>query len=363
MTTSQLFRIILKTILLFIVINALWVVLQPMTALESLSLYNVLVEGRTRLPYGLNGEDYNLSPSRLGTMFATHEINRPKASDEYRVVVLGDSSVWGILLRPEETLTGQLNTKDLVSEDGRQIRFYNLAYPMNSVLKDQLLLNEALRYQPDLIVWLVTLESLAYDNQLEPPLLQANPSRVNALIRTDDLPLDPLSEETPLWDQTLIGQRRMIAEWLRLQAYGGVWSATGIDQIYKDYTPRSNDFDTDITWHGLSDDFTAETLAFPILRGGVRDAASVPVVFINEPIYIANGTNSDLHYNAWSPRWAYDYYRTLFAETVMREGWAFHDAWDVIPSAEFTDSPVHLTPQGSSALADWIADQIFKRAE
>src|SRR5688500_10227403 len=76
--TWRLLRIALKTLVMFIVINGLWLVLQPLPVIESISPYNSLVAGRVRLPYGLNAEDYNLSPTRLGTMFATHEINRPK---------------------------------------------------------------------------------------------------------------------------------------------------------------------------------------------------------------------------------------------------------------------------------------------
>ncbi len=47
-------------------------------------------------------------------MFASHVIAAgPKPADEYRVIVIGDSSTWGTLLRPEETLAGQLDGADL----------------------------------------------------------------------------------------------------------------------------------------------------------------------------------------------------------------------------------------------------------
>jgi len=354
--TWRLLRIALKTLLLFIVVNALWLVLQPLPALESVSLYNSLVSGRVRLPYGLNAEDYNLSPTRLGTLFATHEIARSKAEDEFRVVVLGDSSVWGILLRPQETLTEQLNALNLIAEDGRNMHFYNLAYPMNSVLKDWYIRQKALEYQPDLIVWLVTMESLALDNQLKPPLLLANGETLPALMDSSGLDWDMSAvafEETDVWDQTLVGQRQQIADWLRLQAYGVVWSSTGIDQIYKDYTPRSNDYETNIAWHGaLPDDATPPPYQFDVLANPLP----VPLILVNEPIYIGDGANSDLHYNAWSPRWAYDRYRSEFGILADQYDWTYWDAWDIIPSSEFTDSPVHLTPAGSSQLARWLSE-------
>lgn len=354
--TWRLLRIAVKTMFLFIVVNALWFVLQPLPALESVSLYNTLVAGRVRLPYGLNAEDYNLSPTRLGTLFATHEITRPKAKNEFRVVVLGDSSVWGILLRPQETLTEQLNTLDLIAEDGRKMHFYNLAYPMNSVLKDWFIRQKALEYQPDLIVWLVTMESLALDNQLKPPLLLANGDILSALMDSSSLEWDMSNvpfEERTAWDQTLVGQRQQIADWLRLQAYGIVWSSTGIDQIYKEYTPRSNNYETDIAWHGaLPADAPFPDYRFDVLANPL----SVPLILVNEPIYIGDGANSDLHYNAWSPRWAYDGYRSVFTKLADLYQWTYWDAWDIIPSSEFTDSPVHLTPAGSSLLARWLGE-------
>ena len=53
-------------------------------------------------------------------MFASHELTgSEKATDEYRVILLGDLSVWGTLLKPQETLAGQINTLNLQTCDGR----------------------------------------------------------------------------------------------------------------------------------------------------------------------------------------------------------------------------------------------------
>ena len=67
-------------------------------------------------------------------MFASHLIAAgPKPEDEYRVIVIGDSSVWGTLLRPEESLAGQLDAAGLTTCDGKQVRVYNLGYPTISL--------------------------------------------------------------------------------------------------------------------------------------------------------------------------------------------------------------------------------------
>ena len=155
-------------------------------------IYNSLVPGRERLPYGEDPAAYNLSLDNIPAMFNSHVVATPKAADEFRVLVIGDSGVWGILLEPEETLTGQLNAQDIVY-DGQHVQAYNLGHPILSVTKDLMLLDHALQYDPDMVIWLVTLESLDPTAQLEPPLVQNNAERVRDLIQRYDLSLDESS--------------------------------------------------------------------------------------------------------------------------------------------------------------------------
>src|SRR5262245_12823292 len=106
-------RVLVKALALFVLVNVAFAALDPLPALGRVSVYNVLVPGRERLPYGENSaQSYNLSLDSLDAMFASHEVARPKAADEYRVLVLGDSATWGILLRPEETVAGVLDAGD-----------------------------------------------------------------------------------------------------------------------------------------------------------------------------------------------------------------------------------------------------------
>ena len=139
------------------------------------------------------------------------------------------------------------------------------------------------------------------------------------------------------------------------------WATTGVDQIYPDYTPRSNDFDADASWQTYDEPvtLTADDLAFDVLAAGHELVGDVPLVIVNEPIFIADGENSELRYNFWYPRWAYDDYRALLAEQSAASGWAFVDLWDAILMQEFTDSPVHLTPEGSALLAEAIKAAVF----
>ncbi len=362
-------RIMLKAALLFGLLNVLFAGLRPLPTLGALSLYNTLWPGRERLPYGENqAEAYNLSLNNIPAMFASHTISQPKAEAEFRVILLGDSGIWGWFLENEETVAGQLNGMGLVTGDGRTLKFYNLGYPIMSISKDLLLLEEALKYKPDLIIWPVTLESFALEKQLDHPILQNNPERMRPLIETYHLQLDPDDPrfvEPNFWQNSIVGQRRALADLLRLQQLGLAWGATGVDQAIPAEIPlRQSDFEADEGWQNFSEPITltAVDLAFDSLAAGVQMAGEVPVLIVNEPIFVSDGRNSHLRYNLWYPRWAYDQYRVLLADIAAENEWQTLDLWDTIPPAEFSDTPVHLTPAGTAVFAaeleKWITDVI-----
>lgn len=355
-------RVVFKALLLFIVANLIFAVSDPLPLIGRVSIYNWLVPGRDRLPYWESNESYNLGLNSLEAMFSSHKISQAKQHDEYRVIVVGDSSVWGILLNNSDTLTGNLNKAEIKVGDKRLVA-YNIGHPVMSITKDLMLLEYALHYQPDLIVWLVTLEGMPYPKQLDAPLAQNNPVRIRSLINRFHLKLDvhdPRFVDPDFWGRTIIGQRRPLADWWRLQLYGIAWAATGIDQVNGDYTLRSNDLEADVTWQGFNKEsgFQAGDIALDVLSAGNELAGQIPMLTINEPIFVANGLHSDIRYNFWYPKWAYDHYRDLMAQTAEHENWNYVDLWDRIASSEFTDSPVHLTARGSQQLSLLVGQAI-----
>ncbi|MEZ4519112.1 MAG: hypothetical protein R3C44_20600 [Chloroflexota bacterium] len=78
-----------------------------------------------------------------------------------------------------------------------------------------------------------------------------------------------------------------------------------MDQAIPDeITPRSSDFDEDVSWLDITEprELTANDLAFqPCWQRGLPGREDTPVVVINEPMFISDGVNSDLRYNAFSP--------------------------------------------------------------
>lgn len=352
-------RVLVKAALLFALVNAAFALLDPIPIIGRASVYNVLAPGRERLPYGTNAAACLLTLDSLEAMFASHAVSAPKRADEFRLILIGDSSTWGIQLLPDDTVTAFINAAQ-IDAAGRTVRAYNLGYPTMSALKDLLILDMALAYQPDAIVWLVTLESLARTEQLAAPILARNPAAARALIDRYALDYDSASlPSPPIWERTLIGRRRALADWWRLQACAFNWSATGIDHQVGEYTARSNDLTADLTWKGYTaETLTADALAFDVLAAGIDAASAVPLLLVNEPIFIVDGSNSDIRYNAWYPIWAYDAYRQWLQAESDRRGWRLLDVWDALDGARFTDSPVHRDPQGEREVAAWLAETL-----
>ncbi|MCJ7569523.1 MAG: hypothetical protein MUO58_18600 [Anaerolineales bacterium] len=362
---SFIWRVLIKAFILFAFINIVYVLLNPLPLLGRLSLYNSLFPGRLRLPYGDDpGRSFNITLSQLEAMFASHEIQgADKSEEEFRVLLIGDSSIWGFLLEPGQTLSAQINQAELKIQDGRTVRSYNLGYPTMSVTKDLLILERGLNYDPDLIIWLVTLESLPRVSQIDSPFLQLNPERTRELITRYTLDLDPEDErfaDSTLWDRTIIGQRRELAQLINLQMLGVLWAGAGVDlEIPETYNERLEDLPADLDFHNFRQgDISTKDLAIDVLEAGLQAAGNIPVVFINEPVFISQGENSDIRYNFYYPRWAYDFYREELDSQASARGWYYVDLWDALPSSEFTDSAIHYTPLGSRILAQDIIEVI-----
>ena len=353
-----------RTLLFFVLFNVLFAVFNLGEAIGNLSAYNSLYPGRNRLPFGENSrESYNLSLFDINALVRSHQLMgvAEKPTDEFRVIVLGDSSIWGTLLRPEETFTGMLNQVQLRTNDGKNVRFYNLGYPSMSVTKDLLLLDVVKDFDPDLILWGVTLESLVMETQLAVPLVSNNMNDLGTF--SMEFVNEVRKAESPdFFGNTIFGQRRAIADLIRLKVYGFMWAATGIDQSYPENYPEAmRDFEENSAYRNYQEsNFNNEAIAFEVLEAGVTIAGEVPVVFFNEPILISEGKNSDIRYNFLYPRWVYDAYRGMMNEYFEATNLFYFDFWDAVPQQEFTNSAVHLTPIGEELFVQtFITDALL----
>jgi len=360
-SSINIFRVLLKAGILFILFNLAFVFVKS-ESLGKLSLYNRIFPGRERFPFGETRQSYNISLYNLDAMFASHVIaGTEKMQDEYRVILIGDSSMWGTLLTPEQTLAGQLNANPMNS-CRKNIRVYNLGYPTISLTKDLMLLDQAMQYQPDMVILLTTLEAFPIDKQFESPLVANNADRVHELISRYGLSADendPALIQLSTLGQTFMSRRRALADLLRLQLYGALWASTGIDQVYpEDYERAQIDLDAEVDYHGMIEPSALrDGLAMDVFDS-MMSAAQVPMLLVNEPMLISEGANSDVRYNFFYPRWAYDEYRKIVQEYADQHNSHYLDLWDLVPASEFTNSAIHLTPYGESLLADKVAENI-----
>ena len=79
-------------------------------------------------------------------------------------------------------------------------------------------------------------------------------------------------------------------------------------------------------------------------------------------MFISQGENSDIRYNFYYPRWAYDDYRQLLLDQSKENDWNYWDMWKVVDNSEFTNSAVHLSPRGETQFAARVRSVILEMA-
>lgn len=350
-------RLIVKALLLFVFVNVAYALIQP--PISQLSLYNLIFPGRTRLPFGGGLDPYIVMIDDVDAMLASHAVAKPKPDDEYRVLLIGDSSVWGELLLPQESISEQWNSLNHQCK-GKTIKFYNLGYPHPSVIKDLVILEEAVEYDPDLIVWFTTLNSLI--PRRVSVFMEANREDALRLMDAYDLAFPErdalLQLEPSFYERTIVGQRSYLNRWFKLQLLGFVWSAdrTDVDMRYlpESIEVNSPDVEDHILYRQMEPTDLRKLMVFEAFTAGQEIAGSTPILFVNEPMFIASGENSDLRYNKGYPRWAYDQYREAMQEEAVRSQWKYLDLWNTIPPDYFSDTSLHLSPEGERLLLELI---------
>ena len=362
--------IIVKALILFALANLAFAYFNP--DIGRLSLFNHLIPGRLRFPAQTQEQDpYNqgdLSMLDVDAMFDSHVISAgPKPAEEFRVILLGDSSIWGYTLPAMDILSEQINKMNLKTCTGKTVRAYDLAYPLPSFMRDLLILDKAREYQPDLVVWPVTLLTFL-NNDSDKSFLAYQSDRVLQLVQTYHLVVPAASHlrVSDFWDRTILAQRLRIKIVFADQLYGLLWAATSLDAEVSPPFPLSNNVASTAIYYGynwpVDHNVFVRSLQLAALDAGHKLAGDVPIYYFNEPIFIATGKNSSIRYNKYYPRWAYDEYRNRLGEWMAGQGLPYDDFWNIITPSEFTDTPLHLTPEGEHQLAGKLAPAILNMA-
>jgi hypothetical protein len=366
MTEVHPLRVLIKALILFAIVNAVFAWQEP--AVGKLSIYNWLVPGRLRVPYEREVEYYPIAHTipvfeDMDAMYQSHVISQPKSKDEFRVALIGDSSAWGIHLHPEDMLASQLTALNLTACDGRRIVFYNTAFPLPYVAKDLLIMDKLSEYEPDMFVWMITLDAFRNRTIYTNFFLEPHAERVLTLKQEYQLNnLDTKKIKPPtFWQKTIVGQRSRLKRILILQMQGIAWSATNIDHYYNAWEPVSNDQSDSLQFFDAYEPGQLELskLLFDVLGAGYELADKTPLLVVNEPIFIASGKNSDIRYDEFYPRWAYDAYVNYLKDWMSTRHHDYLELWNALPPSEFTDTLFHRTPTGEKMLASMIAPKLL----
>lgn len=352
-------RVLLKGILFFAGLNLLFAAFDGTSWLSATTVYNSLVPGRERLPFAASANNMNITSNNVSLLFTSHAVSAPASPSEKRVLIAGDSSVWGYLLDHNKTIAAQVGS--ILPDD---IRVFNLGFPSLSVLKDLLLLDHSLQFQPDMIIWFTTLDALYRPRQFDSVLVRDNAPLVNDLSGRYRLDINQNSNAQAHEDwtgNTMWGQRRFLSDWWRLQVLGFLWMTTRMDSSSTEYIPASRDLASDLNWQGYSADadLPDDWLMLDVFEKAQHAWPETHLLVVNEPILISSGANSEFRYNAWYPHWVYQRYQQALQIAYLNSTWHYLDLFDLVPEVEFTDSPVHVSERGTALISERLAPIII----
>ncbi|HQA66962.1 MAG TPA: hypothetical protein PK801_01460 [Aggregatilineales bacterium] len=351
-------RVLIKALIILTVANVVLLAadINPVHALIRLNTFDLLGKARTRLIYPGDLANGQLPVEAL---LAAHAAGTPKPAGEYRVFLLGDAGIAGWGVPDGDTLADELNELAL-RRIGQRVVVYNLAYPQPSALRDLLILDAALAYEPDLIVWFVTPETLnnaPSADESNPVFYEINADRLAAL--AEEYPdlvggwvqarnLLPAGPEGPRL--TTLRDQGLLPIWLRSLSYPFRQAhlarlpdpPEGLPPPPRPrYTMQHPGF------RNMPDN------VWDILRAGCRAAGAggAELVVVNQPIAVGEEQGAVASYNQRYGREMYDRYREALVWFTDYYGLWYVDLWDAIPSGRFMDAPTHLDALGHKMLA------------
>lgn len=351
-------RALIKGIGLLLIFDALFILLHPLDALLQHSIYGAILPRQTRIVPSTGDISYDLLP--VETLLSGHRIALPKAPDEFRIVILGDSGINGWGTPDDQTITGLL-TRTSAPINGKRVIAYNLAFFGPSAMRDLIIADASLKYQPDLIVLFVTL--IGFQNRNPDLLIAANLPRMTRL--TQQFNLTDINAQTyghyedAWWQRSIFMQRTTLYRWVQFQAKAfephemiSVTNNAKIEPLPPtpvesssgaSYAPVLNP-----SWAALS---------------AISHISTTPVLIVNEPILVMPSTalNATINYDTFFGRAIYDQYRQKFnAYCVEHQLWCT-DMWNALSPDDFTDSPLHHTAHGNQIIVV-LTQQAIKKA-
>jgi hypothetical protein len=330
-------QILLRAALWMVAFNILYLVVNPFQNGGLPTVYNSVIPGRLRVAWTNTDSAYVVNELKISRLLADLTVARPKAADEFRVIVLGSSETWGYFNRAQDTWPVVLDNMHIATPEGKSVRVYNLAFPLPDSLKDIMLIQYAIdhNFQPDLIIWAVnalTFNPLARFHDLA----LANPDLALAVADRyglDNLPLEDIREAaaSPVWQrQNFFAERDNVAYWLMNQMFGFVWATTQVDYPFPDPIPHRTEFGGTLEWENKRPD-TIEALA------QLAHSYDIPLLVLSTPV----------NYSA-------ENFKTWLASEATALRIPLLNCEKLLPIKDFTNTNLHMTAQGHVRLAEQV---------
>jgi hypothetical protein len=295
-----------------------------------------------------------------------------------RLILLGSSAVFGFPLPVEQSFGALLN--DHFRRDGIPARLFNLCSVFPYQLRDAVILHEALRYDPDIIVYPMTLSEFAHMAPvLFPPQLveffDRNRRALGEVVAERPAGLeDAFDHYRPMLElgtpPTLYERLREVGAFARISAAEHArFLARRLDPslplkpLGKTLTTRQTKYDCAVTKQKAELDFD-DWKSWSILEhlAELRSRRGVEVLVVHWPI--AHEPVGDC-YNVRYPNDAERDFAAWMRVETQRLGLEYLDLHDFLPAEEFLDS-LHVSPEGHRKIAARMAevlDPIVQRVQ
>jgi len=305
----------------------------------------------------------------LELLLRQHELCWRRRQPEVRVVLAGNSAVHGFPLPGEQSVAARLNAH--LDATDLPAHVFNLGFVSTYQLKDAVIINESLRYEPDIIIYPTTLAEFIH--------LAPMPSFgiVDEFFRANDAAMQALAQQHPggltvplqAYETMLSEPRIRYAGGFRLRQVGEYARAAIRAQaraVRRHFFPayetpsaptsgRQSSYACADTERELRDSFAGwqdwNILAY---LQQVHAATGIDVVIVNWPV--AHEPVGDCYNVRYTTRILQEYNDWLAAQARQR-GMTYVDLHDVLPADDFLDS-LHVSAEGQRAIADRLAPQL-----
>jgi hypothetical protein len=207
-------RAFIKAVILYVLFNGLYLIVQPVQNGLLPTVYNSLIPGRTRFE---GAAEFNLH-----RLLDDHMI-RQATAETYNIVFLGSSENWGNRSAPDIAPPFVLDGYHFTNADGRPVRIYNLALPLPDAFKD-LMLAQFLYEQHipiDLIIVPYNYFSFAWPKIHG--MVNYNPTYARYIVDLYHLDSSVLLPQHTEAEGSLWGDRETLRRWLIGQALSPEW--------------------------------------------------------------------------------------------------------------------------------------------